>query len=205
MPQSAHLIRGFSQTPARHSFAQAGAYPDFPVVLLSQRVGYASKRPRNSRRNSATFSVVERRDGSGSGSEVAGTDGERHSMRCCSRRDISRAFSALSSSTNGWDRSWCIESEKCQFVVGRAKTILPSDAQLGRQRTIAEAILFQVARSMTASIASMTRHVPSRPPGDCLRSPAHVVLEKVNALRDCGRLRQICSGLPLRGARGTER
>jgi len=37
--QSAHLIRGFWQMPARHSFAQAGEYPALPVVLLSQRTG----------------------------------------------------------------------------------------------------------------------------------------------------------------------
>jgi hypothetical protein len=32
-------MRGFSQTPGRHSLAQAGLYPDLPLDLLSQRIG----------------------------------------------------------------------------------------------------------------------------------------------------------------------
>jgi hypothetical protein len=36
---SAHLMRGFSQMPRTHSFAQAGAYPDLPVFRLSNRRG----------------------------------------------------------------------------------------------------------------------------------------------------------------------
>ena len=36
---SAHLMRGFSQTPRTHSFPQAGAYPDLPVFRLSKRRG----------------------------------------------------------------------------------------------------------------------------------------------------------------------
>jgi hypothetical protein len=34
-----HLSRGFSQMPRAHSFAHAGAYPDFPVFRLSNRRG----------------------------------------------------------------------------------------------------------------------------------------------------------------------
>src|ERR1700722_15720198 len=36
-------------------FAQAGAYPPFPVFRLSQRIGNTSSRPAKRRRNSATF------------------------------------------------------------------------------------------------------------------------------------------------------
>lgn len=37
--QTAHLTWGFSQTPRTHSFAHAGAYPDLPVLRLSNRRG----------------------------------------------------------------------------------------------------------------------------------------------------------------------
>ena len=108
-------------------------------------------------------------------------------MRCCSRRDISRAFSARSSSTNGWDRSWCIESEKCQFVVGIAKTVLPSDAQHGRQRTIMEARSCFGSRARSAPASHPCGHVPSRR-GTCRRETVcdrrrMLSLEKVSALR----------------------
>src|SRR3990172_4486412 len=56
---SAHLIRGFSQMPRTHSFAQAGAYPDLPVFRLSNRRGYTSSRPRKSDRKSAILSADE--------------------------------------------------------------------------------------------------------------------------------------------------
>ena len=52
---SAHLMRGFSHTPRTHSLAQAGAYPDLPVLRLSNRRGYTSSRPRKSDRNRAIF------------------------------------------------------------------------------------------------------------------------------------------------------
>src|SRR6185436_17299173 len=55
--QSAHLTRGFSQTPLTHSFAHAGAYPDLPVFLLSNRRGYTSARPRKSDRKRPIFSL----------------------------------------------------------------------------------------------------------------------------------------------------
>ena len=48
-------MRGFSQTPRTHSLAQAGVYPDLPVLRLSNRRGYTSSRPRKSDRNSAIF------------------------------------------------------------------------------------------------------------------------------------------------------
>jgi len=38
---------------------QAGAYPDFPVLRLSNRRGYTSCRPRKSERNSAIFASDE--------------------------------------------------------------------------------------------------------------------------------------------------
>ena len=80
--QSAHLIRGFSQMLGRHSLAHAGAYPDLPLVALSQRTGWTSVRPRNRRRNSATFSAVERVDDSGGGGAdgVAGAGSCRQSI-----------------------------------------------------------------------------------------------------------------------------
>ena len=55
--QSAHLIRGFSQTPRTHSLAQAGAYPDLPVFRFSNRRGYTSSRPRKSDRNKAILTA----------------------------------------------------------------------------------------------------------------------------------------------------
>ena len=73
--------------------AQAGEYPVLLVVLLSQRTGYTSARPRNRRRNSATFSPVVSREGSGSGTSIAGECGKRHSMPWDSSSEIRRAFS----------------------------------------------------------------------------------------------------------------
>jgi hypothetical protein len=48
-------MRGLLHTPFTHSFAQAGAYPPFPVFRFSQRIGNTSSRPAKRRRNSATF------------------------------------------------------------------------------------------------------------------------------------------------------
>src|SRR5579864_7790182 len=46
-------MRGFSQIPRTHSFAQAGAYPALPLFRLSKRRGYTSSRPRKRDRKSA--------------------------------------------------------------------------------------------------------------------------------------------------------
>jgi hypothetical protein len=72
---SAHLMRGFSQTPRTHSLAQAGAYPDRPVLRLSNRRGYTSSRPRKSDRNRAIFAADD---------DVRSTDLEITSMRSMS-------------------------------------------------------------------------------------------------------------------------
>ena len=53
------LMRGFSHTPRTHSLAQAGAYPDLPVVRLSNRRGYTSSQPRKSERNRAIFASAD--------------------------------------------------------------------------------------------------------------------------------------------------
>ena len=58
---SAHLIRGFSQTPLTHSFAHAGAYPALPVLRLSKRRGYTSSRPRKSDRKIRILSSDDER------------------------------------------------------------------------------------------------------------------------------------------------
>lgn len=50
-----------SQMPRTHSFAQAGAYPDLPVLRLSNLRGYTSSRPRKRERNRAIFSSDEER------------------------------------------------------------------------------------------------------------------------------------------------
>jgi hypothetical protein len=55
--QSARL---FSQWPLTHSFAQAGASPDLPVLRLSNRRGYWSSRPRKRARDKAIFSSGDR-------------------------------------------------------------------------------------------------------------------------------------------------
>lgn len=50
----------FPQSTGFHSFARAGELPAFPVLRLSQRRAKTSTRPRNSERNSRTFSSLER-------------------------------------------------------------------------------------------------------------------------------------------------
>jgi len=47
-----------NQTPRTHSFAQAGAYPVRPVVVLVHSLERTSSQPRNSARNKATFSAA---------------------------------------------------------------------------------------------------------------------------------------------------
>src|ERR1039458_4330243 len=97
LPQSPHLMRGFSQTPGRHSLAQAGLYPDLPVVLLSHRIVLISVRPRNRSRNSATLPPVDSLDDS----DVSANDaGGRHSIPRASSSEISLAFSACSLASN---------------------------------------------------------------------------------------------------------
>lgn len=90
---SAHLMRGFSQMPAFHSLAQAGAYPVLPD-LPSQRRAYTSGRPRNRRRNRVTFSSIESRDGAAATAGGAAAGASRQTMPLPSSSPTSRAFSA---------------------------------------------------------------------------------------------------------------
>ena len=50
----------------------------------------------------ATFSPVESRDASGSGTGVAGDGGNRHSIPCDSNSEIRRSFSARSAESSSW-------------------------------------------------------------------------------------------------------
>lgn len=90
--QSPHSTRGFSQMPARHSFAHAGEQPDLPV-LLSQRIGYTSSRPRNRLAKSFTFSSVPSR---ACRSVVVAGSGGCHAMPWSASNSRSRRFSANS-------------------------------------------------------------------------------------------------------------
>jgi len=57
---SPHFTCGLPQTPLTHSLAQAGVYPERPVLMFSQRTGNTSGRPANNPRKMATFSAALR-------------------------------------------------------------------------------------------------------------------------------------------------
>jgi len=83
------VLRG--QIPGSHLFEQAGAYPGFPVFLLTNRVGKTSGRPRNSVRNSFTLSAgliraVAAADGCRRGGGKDRADAVANSARSDSRR-----------------------------------------------------------------------------------------------------------------------
>jgi hypothetical protein len=89
--QSPHLIFGSSHTPRTNLLRHAGAYPLFPVLALTNRVGKMSSRPRNRERKSRIFSagVPGARTSAGFGS-CTWISGSTSSAESSARRAVSR-------------------------------------------------------------------------------------------------------------------
>jgi hypothetical protein len=88
------------QTPGRHSLSKAGAYPLFPVLAFSQRLGNTERRVPNRSRNSATFSA-----GDWGVFCTAGADGNSSCPRFSNRAISSSSFKACERTSANFTRS----------------------------------------------------------------------------------------------------